>query len=214
MQCFDITQLLKSLPESLYPSPISTKPHAIISPPRSSVENALIKSIIRDDRENLAKSCGESEPLDRGVVSKLLYLCCEFDSANVAAVLINGEIGGVVPLINEIDGVSGFSPLHTAAENHSLRCIELLLRKRARTDLKTKAGSGMLALELALRCSRSVQNLFYNANKNKNNVVFVLFVSARILLKSSSSFCLQLHIFRKEKKKISIFGKALLFLLY
>ncbi|GMH15660.1 hypothetical protein Nepgr_017501 [Nepenthes gracilis] len=135
-------------------------------------ENPLIKSIVRDDRvelvsqvkrlaaSNKANTSSEQnrgrlyQPMDRSLVSKLLHLCCEFDSADCAAALLNGDIIGRVPLINEIDRDTGRSPLHTAAECHSCRCIELLLRKRARTDLKTKDSCAHVALERSLRCSR------------------------------------------------------------
>ncbi|KNA18515.1 hypothetical protein SOVF_070100 [Spinacia oleracea] len=177
-------------PGNIYPPAIGT--NASISKP-ASVETALIKAIIRDDREKLIEKAKEfiiitsandkSEPFNRVMMSKLLHLCCEFDSVNSAEVLISGEITGgvVVPSVNDVDGGSGFAPLHTAAENHALHCIELLLRKRARTDVKTKrkaavagviagaavgngCGSGknnntfaarrLLPLELALRSSR------------------------------------------------------------
>ena len=89
-----------------------------------------------------------SDPLDRRVVSKLLHLCCASDSADSAAALLNGELG-TLPLVNEFDDETGRSPLHTAAESHSKRCVELLLKKRGRTDLKTKDGRSLIPLELS-----------------------------------------------------------------
>lgn len=75
-----------------------------------------------------------------------------FDSVECAAALLNGEVG-VVPLVNETD-VRGRAALHTAAEVHARRCIELLLKKHARTDLRTRDGRRLLALDLSLCSSR------------------------------------------------------------
>ncbi|KAL9247717.1 hypothetical protein vseg_021119 [Gypsophila vaccaria] len=126
--------------------------------------NALIRAIFRDNKAFLITQA--SHTLDRATASRLLHISCEFDSWNTAAALLNGEVRGVIPLINEVEASSGHAPLHTAAENHATRCVELLLRKRARTDLKTRkatanncgvvsgGGGGMLPLELSLRCVR------------------------------------------------------------
>ncbi|KAK9271739.1 hypothetical protein L1049_002102 [Liquidambar formosana] len=139
-------------------------------PDATEAEKSLIESIWRDDKARLVTQSKrifqtssnrvdfeeeqnrETELLDRSIVSKLLHLCCLFDSVECASALINGEVG-MVPLLNEMDE-TGRSPLHTAAEVHAARCIELLLRKRARTDLKTKDGRSQLALELSLSSRR------------------------------------------------------------
>ena len=82
------------------------------------------------------------------MVSKLLHLCCTFDSVECATSLVAGEIGAV-PLVNEFDE-EGVAPLHEAAKAMAARCVEMLLKKRARTDLRTRDGRGLLPLELAL----------------------------------------------------------------
>lgn len=129
-------------------------------------EKNIIESVCRDDRtqlltqtKKLAKSASkdknsegdknrDAELVDQSVVSKLLQLCCVFDSVECATAIINGDLG-TVPLINEMDD-RGLSVLHTAAEMHATRCIRLLLHKRARTDVKTKDGRGLIALQLSL----------------------------------------------------------------
>uniref|UniRef100_A0A803N3H5 Uncharacterized protein n=1 Tax=Chenopodium quinoa TaxID=63459 RepID=A0A803N3H5_CHEQI len=159
-----LQRIEEKLPENIYPSPIGEKTTV------PSIENVLMKAIIRDDKAKVIEQAeqiisssikNESEPFDRVMMSKLLHLCCEFDSVNSAEVIISGEItsGSVVPSVNEIDGGSGFAPIHTAAENHAHRCIELLLRKRAREGSgsghnNTCAARRLLPLELALRSSR------------------------------------------------------------
>ncbi|XP_074286562.1 uncharacterized protein LOC141611823 isoform X2 [Silene latifolia] len=146
--------------------------------------NMLIEAISKDNKASLieqANALSISQSLDRATASRLLHICCEFDSAESAAALLNGEVCGVIPLVNEVDKATGYAPLHTAAENHAVRCIELLIRKRGRTDLKTRkavtaligsgnggmscnstsssrcgsvVAQGLLPLELSLRCVR------------------------------------------------------------
>lgn len=115
---------------------------------------SIIESIYEDDKASLTTHSkrvfkpSSSEPLDRSIASKLLHLCCMFDSVDCATAVLGGELG-TVPLVNEMDE-TGKSALHTAAETHAARCVELLLKKRARTDLRTKDGRAQLALELSL----------------------------------------------------------------
>lgn len=121
-------------------------------------ETRLIKSIVQDDKAQLMSLSRffldtiKRSTIDRTVVSKLLHLCCAFDSVDCATSLVNGELGAM-PLVNEMD-TAGMSPLHTAAKAHAARCVEMLLRKRARTDLKTRDGRGLLPLELSLSKTR------------------------------------------------------------
>lgn len=120
-------------------------------------KKSLLKAIYLDDKAQLLTHTKRLfqiglEPLDRRVVSKILHLSCASDSVECAAALISGEFG-TVPLVNEMDE-TGWSALHSAAESHSKRCVELLLKKRIRTDLKTKDGRSLLALELSLSSSR------------------------------------------------------------
>ncbi|XP_062106663.1 uncharacterized protein LOC133818003 [Humulus lupulus] len=119
---------------------------------------SIFESIYEDDKGGLTTQSRRvfelsSEPLDRSFASKLLHLCCVYDSADCASALLCGELG-TVPLVNEVDEETGKSPLHTAAEMHAVRCVELLLKKRARTDLRTRDGRAQLALELSLSSSR------------------------------------------------------------
>lgn len=90
--------------------------------------------------------------MDRHITSKLLQLCCAFDSVVCAAALIAGEVGEVA-VVNQVDE-TGRTPLHAAAEYQSARCVELLLRKRARTDVRTKDGRRLLPLELSIASAR------------------------------------------------------------
>ncbi|XP_038725145.1 uncharacterized protein LOC120016440 isoform X1 [Tripterygium wilfordii] len=109
----------------------------------------LVELVLRDDKQQLvAESKLIDLTIDQSIVPKLLVLCCAFDSVECAASILHGELGEV-PLLNSTDE-QGKSPLHAAAEQHSARCVELLLRKRARTDLRTKDGRAQLPLELSL----------------------------------------------------------------
>ncbi|KAF8390214.1 hypothetical protein HHK36_024737 [Tetracentron sinense] len=155
---------------------------------RLDTENSLFESVWRDDRVRLvylSKRLSEKasnqegfegsedtdlEPIDLRIVSRLLQLCCKFDSVECAAALINGEIG-LVPHINEMDG-DGRTALHNAAETHATRCIELLLRKGARTDLKSKDGRAQLALKTALS-SRRMQVLWNPDDAIEDLLVFL-----------------------------------------
>lgn len=118
---------------------------------------SLFESICQDDKTQLVSSLKRlfetySEPVDRSIVSKLLHLCCVFDSVECASALLCGELS-TVPLVNQVNEM-GKSALHTAAESHSGRCVGLLLKKHARTDLRTKDGRAQLALELSLSSTR------------------------------------------------------------
>lgn len=120
-------------------------------------ERRVIESIYGDDDSALvtySKLLSEtySEPFDRSITSKLLQLCCMFDSAACASALLCGDVGAV-PLTNEMDE-TGKSPMHTAAESHAARCVELLLKKHSRTDLRTKDGRAQMPLELSLSSTR------------------------------------------------------------
>ncbi|XP_050226511.1 uncharacterized protein LOC126676363 [Mercurialis annua] len=133
------------------------------------LQTNLLKTFILDDKSHLISLStsllrfpdGEDDDVtmdhNRAVISKLLHLCCSVNSVNCATSLINGELDGgraILPsLINEVD-ISGMSPLHAAAEAHAFRCVEMLLKKRARTDLRTKDGRGLLPLELSLYKTR------------------------------------------------------------
>ncbi|XP_040369777.1 uncharacterized protein LOC121051460 isoform X2 [Rosa chinensis] len=126
-------------------------------------ETSLIRAVYLDSKAELltqTKRLAGGDVLDRATASKLLHLCCNFDSAECASALLGGELG-TVPLVNEFDD-SGKSPLHTAASAHASRCAEVLLKKHARTDLRTKDGQAQLALELSLSDTR--MDLNWNPN--------------------------------------------------
>ncbi|XP_058111119.1 uncharacterized protein LOC131254130 [Magnolia sinica] len=106
-------------------------------------EKALEKADLEEtDGENLVEPLG----------SRLLHLACKLDSVECAAALIDGE-AGIPAHINKMDG-SGRTPLQNAAEMNSVRCIDLLLRKQARTDLRSKDENSLLAIEIALASKR------------------------------------------------------------
>ncbi|BFG26698.1 hypothetical protein CerSpe_129720 [Prunus speciosa] len=120
-------------------------------------ESLLIKSVLRDNKAQLVthtKRLAEAstEPLDRSTVSKLLHLCCNFDSPDCASALLGGQLGRT-PLVNEFDD-SGKSALHTAALAHAAKCVEVLLKNHARTGLRTRDGRAQLALDLSLSSAR------------------------------------------------------------
>ncbi|GLU11097.1 hypothetical protein SLE2022_278660 [Rubroshorea leprosula] len=121
------------------------------------LETGLFKSIIQDDKARFVVQSNKvfkgDSTTDRSLALKLLLLCCLFDAVDCATALVNGELG-VVPVVNEVDPAAGMTALHTAAEAHSARCVELLLKRRARTDLRSKDGRALLALMLSLSSSR------------------------------------------------------------
>ncbi|KAL6136455.1 hypothetical protein ACLB2K_061750 [Fragaria x ananassa] len=120
-------------------------------------ETSLIRACYLDSKAELAAQTKQlAGQLDRATATKLLHLCCNFDSADCASVILGGVLGAV-PVVNECDD-SGKSPLHTAASAHASRCVEVLLKKHARTDLRTKDGQAQLALELSLADTRTDPN--------------------------------------------------------
>lgn len=134
------------------------------------VEKRVVKAVYEDDKAmliTLSKAIYDiasnvnffnvpkatPELLNRCIASKLLRFCCECDSVECASALLNGEVNGILPLVNEADE-SGLTALHAAAASHASKCVELLLRKRARTDLRTKDGRRLLPVELSLLSTR------------------------------------------------------------
>ncbi|CAK7355483.1 unnamed protein product [Dovyalis caffra] len=120
-----------------------------------------MNSILEDNKLQLL-SLSKKVVADRTIVPKLLHQCCTFDSVDCATSLLNGEFGSV-PVINEPDS-AGLWPLHTAATANGARCVEMLLKKRARTDLKSRDGRTLLALELSLCNTRN--ELIWNLDDN------------------------------------------------
>uniref|UniRef100_A0A7N0UZ88 Uncharacterized protein n=1 Tax=Kalanchoe fedtschenkoi TaxID=63787 RepID=A0A7N0UZ88_KALFE len=109
-----------------------------------------------EDAEKIYKSKVDElddERVENRGVSKLLRACCLFDSVECAEALLDGEVMGARPFVNEMDD-AGFSPLHTAASVHAVKCIELLLRKNALTDIKSKDERSQVPLQLSLSSKR------------------------------------------------------------
>jgi hypothetical protein len=79
---------------------------------------------------------------------KLLHLACKLNSVACASVMLEGEIGCYAP-VNSPDEYNKTTP-HHVVESHSLQCIDLLIRKQARTDIKSKGGQ--ISLDVALHC--------------------------------------------------------------
>jgi ankyrin repeat protein len=111
------------------------------------LETSVIKSVLEDNKLQLL-SLSKKVVTERTIITKLLHLCCTFDSVDCATSLLNGEFGSV-PVINEPDS-TGLSPLHAAATANAARCVEMLLEKHARTDLESRDGRRLLPLELSL----------------------------------------------------------------
>ncbi|KAG1337867.1 Heterogeneous nuclear ribonucleoprotein 1 [Cocos nucifera] len=136
----------------------------------STTERGLAEAIWKDDGVELvslakticekalakadpnADNVRDEETLNPSYAARLLHLACKLDSVECARVLIEGDTGAAVR-INEMDGF-GRTPLQNAAEMHSAKCIELLLRKNARTDLRSRDESSCLPLEIALSSKR------------------------------------------------------------
>ncbi|CAN1162943.1 26S proteasome non-ATPase regulatory subunit 10 [Linum perenne] len=122
-------------------------------------EPRLAKAILDDDKAELhllwpplttsLRNGEQASVKERAVVTKLLHVCCAFDAVKCATSVLNGELGPA-PLLNEVDGAAGMSPLHKAAAANAARCVEMLVSKRARTDQRTRDGYRLLPLELSL----------------------------------------------------------------
>ncbi|ESQ34972.1 hypothetical protein EUTSA_v10009510mg, partial [Eutrema salsugineum] len=117
-------------------------------------EMRCLDSVLKDDRSEFflhAKHLfvGEDAETERIEALKLLSACCSNDSINCASSIINGDVGSV-PYIEDVCGDTGLSPLHTAAKSHAGRCVEMLLKQRARTDMRSKDERALIPLELSL----------------------------------------------------------------
>lgn len=147
----DFTEIFDSWPES----PQNLYSAGKVSPDDSFDETyAFIDSVLKDDKSefvSLVKRLfvGEDLEPERSEALKLLSACCGYDALNCASSIINGDLGSV-PYINDVVADTGLSPLHTAAEANSPRCVEMLLKRRARTDMRSKDERALLPLELCL----------------------------------------------------------------
>ncbi|OEL20703.1 hypothetical protein BAE44_0018278, partial [Dichanthelium oligosanthes] len=103
----------------------------------------------------IRKGSDASRVLDQEMSTRLLHLACKHDAVECARLLLEGGSGITAAPVDARDKLTR-TPLHVAAETHSARCIELLLSKNARTDLRVVDGRPLLPLEIALM-SRRVQ---------------------------------------------------------
>lgn len=154
---FSLTDFLNSVPKCAFSS--------CSTPVLTDLETDLINSILQDDKNQLINVTTQAllngndndalQTTASTAVLKILHLCCNLDSVICATALVNGELlGGVVAAVNKMDSATGLTAIHVAAESHAARCVEMLLKKRARTDIKSKDGRGRLALELSLCSNR------------------------------------------------------------
>lgn len=172
---------------------------------RMESDKNLFESVWRDDRGQLvylskrlsgrALNSDDSEgqenidqeSMDRSVMSRLLQISCKLDSVECATALIDGEIG-LAPQVDEMDKF-GRTALHNAAEMHATKCIELLLRKQARSDLKSKDGNAHLPLEMALYSKRQIEIL--HLFRSTTNLRFYQIQSFLVLLSFFPLFVLK-----------------------
>ncbi|KAF0887637.1 hypothetical protein E2562_002353 [Oryza meyeriana var. granulata] len=131
-------------------------------------ENAVSRAVAEDDTALLLAAVGSfrkealgrlrkgsdaSRMLDQEMSTRLLHLACKHDAVQCARLLLEGGHGITASPVDARDQLTR-TPLHVAAEAHSARCVELLLSKNARTDLKLVDGRPLLALDIALSCRR------------------------------------------------------------
>ncbi|KAL6847337.1 hypothetical protein ACP4OV_023190 [Aristida adscensionis] len=120
---------------------------------------ALLLSAVGSFRKEalgrIRKGSDASRTLDQEVSTRLLHLACKHDAVECARLLLEGG-NGIIPSPVDVRDQLTRTPLHVAAETHSARCIELLLSKNARTDLRLVEGRPLIPLEVALM-SRRVQ---------------------------------------------------------
>ncbi|XP_062203831.1 uncharacterized protein LOC133906058 [Phragmites australis] len=120
---------------------------------------ALLLSAVGSFRKEalgrIRKGSDASRALDQEMSTRLLHLACKHDAVECARLLLEGGSGITAAPVDARDQMTR-TPLHAAAETHSASCIELLLSKNARTDLRVVDGRPLLPLEIALM-SRRVQ---------------------------------------------------------
>ncbi|WVZ90891.1 hypothetical protein U9M48_037146 [Paspalum notatum var. saurae] len=120
---------------------------------------ALLLSAVGSFRKEalcrIRKGSDASRVLDQEMSTRLLHLACKHNAVECARLLLEGGSGITAAPVDARDQLTR-TPLHVAAETHSARCIQLLLSKNARTDLRVLDGRSLLPLEIALM-SRRVQ---------------------------------------------------------
>nr|CAB3466256.1 unnamed protein product [Digitaria exilis] len=122
---------------------------------------ALLLSAVGSFRKEalcrIRKGSDASRVLDQEMSTRLLHLACKHDAVECARMLLEGGSGITAATVDARDQLTR-TPLHVAAETHSARCIELLLSKNARTDLRVIDGRPLLPLEIALTSKRVQTN--------------------------------------------------------
>ncbi|XP_052138107.1 uncharacterized protein LOC127756775 [Oryza glaberrima] len=153
-------------------------------------ETAVSRAVALDDTALLLAAVGSfrkegsdaSRMLDQEMSTRLLHLACKHDAVQCARLLLEGGHGITASPVDARDQLTR-TPLQVAAEAHSARCIELLLSKNARTDLKLVDGRPLLALEIALLSRRaqvkwsldnSIEDLLSSLQEKDLNVVRLL----------------------------------------
>ncbi|KAK8936287.1 hypothetical protein KSP39_PZI013401 [Platanthera zijinensis] len=155
--------------------------------------SGLISLVKKNPDDSQEFPCPKDVGLDPTVAARLLQLACKLDSVACTRVLVEGQTGADLN-INEMD-VFGRSPLHNAAEMLSAKCIDLLLGKHARTDLRSMDGDALLPLEIALASHRvhanwspkeSVEKLLVSLNDMDLNAIRLLVAATKNLTELSS----------------------------
>ncbi|KQJ86193.1 uncharacterized protein LOC100836820 isoform X2 [Brachypodium distachyon] len=122
-------------------------------------DTALLLAAVESFRNvalgRLRQGSDASRILDQEMSTRLLHLACKHDAVECARLLLDGGRGITACPVDARDQLTR-TPLHVAAETHSARCIQLLLSRNARTDVRLVDGRHLIALEIALM-SRRVQ---------------------------------------------------------
>ncbi|XP_048574547.1 uncharacterized protein LOC125555729 [Triticum urartu] len=116
---------------------------------------AAVDSIKKAALGRLRNGSDAARILDQEMSNRLLHLACRHDAVECARLLLDGEYGITPASVDARDQLTR-TPLHVAADVHSKRCIQLLLSRNARTDVRLLDGTRLVALEVALM-SRRVQ---------------------------------------------------------
>lgn len=122
-------------------------------------DTALLLAAVESFRNvalgRLRQGSDASRILDQEMSTRLLHLACKHDAVECARLLLDGGRGITACPVDARDQLTR-TPLHVAAETHSARCIQLLLSRNARTDVRLVDGRHLIALEIALMSRRYV----------------------------------------------------------
>ena len=119
---------------------------------------AAVDSIKKAALGRLRNGSDAARILDQDMSNRLLHLACRHDAAECARLLLDGEYGITPASVDARDQLTR-TPLHVAADAHSKRCIQLLLTRNARTDVRLLDGTRLVALEVALMSRRCVNGM-------------------------------------------------------